>query len=122
MILSSPIYSLTPLLTRDGAGSVFRCARHSGWQFLVLVSMAAGLSFLPGCGGGAVFIGDGVAASVNVPPSGNRDGPVLSLVTPEPAGSRCPRGGSRVDAGVDDNRNGTLETGEVDTTNFVCNN
>jgi hypothetical protein len=75
---------------------------------------------LTACGGGAVFIGDGVGVSVSVPPpSGNGD-EVLSEVTTEPAGNNCVRGGSRVDSGIDYNRNGVLEAGEIQTTRYVC--
>jgi hypothetical protein len=45
----------------------------------------------------------------------------LVAVSPEPAGTNCPSGGNAVTAGLDDNRNGTLEAGEVDSTRYVCN-
>jgi hypothetical protein len=83
------------------------------WWLPVLLALAS-------CGGGAVFIGDGFGASVNVPPpSGNGD-QVLSVVTLEPAGNNCARGGSRVDSGIDYNRNGLLESSEIQTTRYVC--
>jgi Tol biopolymer transport system component len=41
--------------------------------------------------------------------------------TSEPAGSNCPNGGTRIEAGLDDNANGALETGEVDATTYLCN-
>ncbi len=50
----------------------------------------------------------------------NGVGSVLD-VTPEPPGGNCEAGGTRIDYGLDDNGNGTLETGEVDGTEFVCN-
>lgn len=46
----------------------------------------------------------------------------LSLVdvTDEPAGANCPVGGSRVDTGRDENRNGELDPEEVAATEYVC--
>ncbi len=56
--------------------------------------------------------------------AGGQDGSngLNSLVTfsDEPAGSNCPYGGMRVDSGLDDNGNGSLESGEIDQTGFVC--
>jgi hypothetical protein len=75
---------------------------------------------LAACGGGAVFIGDGFGATVNVPPPGGQGDEVLSVVTAEPASGNCNRGGSRVDSGIDANRNGVLETREIATTRYVC--
>jgi hypothetical protein len=76
---------------------------------------------LPACGGGAIFIGNGVAATLNVPPPNGNGNEVLSVVTSEPAGVNCLRGGSRVDAGIDYNRNGVLDSNEISSTRFVCN-
>jgi hypothetical protein len=46
---------------------------------------------------------------------------VLVSIIDEPAGENCVNGGKKVEAGIDDNGNGTLETGEIDSTDFVCN-
>ncbi len=46
----------------------------------------------------------------------------LSSTTTEPAGANCANGGSKVSAGVDANRNGTLEPGEISSSVYVCNN
>lgn len=46
-------------------------------------------------------------------------GMLLTIVT-EPAGAHCTYGGSAVQAGVDDNANGVLDAGEVDSTSYVC--
>lgn len=89
---------------------------HRGLRGLVLAMACA----LAACGGGAVFIGDGFGATVNVPPPGGNGDEVLSVVSAEPAGGNCNRGGSRVDSGIDANRNGVLETREVSTTRYVC--
>ena len=91
-----------------------------------LRGLCATLTFaglLTACGGGAVFIGDGVNATLNVPPGNlNSNGTeVLSVVFQEPAGRNCERGGSRVDSGVDYNRNQVLEASEIQTTRYVCN-
>lgn len=45
---------------------------------------------------------------------------VLTRVDPEPPGTRCPAGGTRVDAGRDLDRDGVLATGEVEQTAFAC--
>jgi hypothetical protein len=45
----------------------------------------------------------------------------LLAVSPEPAGSNCATGGQRIDHGVDDNGNGTLDAAEIDGTTYVCN-
>ncbi len=50
----------------------------------------------------------------------------LIKLTPEPSGSNCALGGTRVDVGLDHGdggglaRNGNLETGEIDSTAYVC--
>jgi hypothetical protein len=45
----------------------------------------------------------------------------LLSITAEPAGANCANGGQKIDYGVDDNDNGTLETSEVDGTSYACN-
>jgi MYXO-CTERM domain-containing protein len=45
----------------------------------------------------------------------------LVSTTDEPAGDNCENGGTRIDVGIDDNDNGTLDTDEVDQTTYVCN-
>lgn len=45
----------------------------------------------------------------------------LISVTTEPAGANCSAGGQKIEHGVDDDNNGTLEAGEVDGTAYVCN-
>jgi hypothetical protein len=44
----------------------------------------------------------------------------LLSVSPEAAGANCAAGGSRVDAGVDDNKNGSLDAEEIDSTQYLC--
>jgi hypothetical protein len=45
---------------------------------------------------------------------------VLTRLTPEPAGANCTQGGVRLEAGLDDNGDSTLGSGEVDTTQYIC--
>lgn len=45
----------------------------------------------------------------------------LTSVTAETPGANCSGGGVRVRTGIDTNNNGTLETGEVQNTVYVCN-
>jgi len=44
----------------------------------------------------------------------------LVRVAAEAAGSHCPFGGSRIDAGIDGNANGVLDAAEVSATGYVC--
>lgn len=44
----------------------------------------------------------------------------LTDLADEPAGANCATGGVRVVTGPDSNGNGTLETGEIDATKYVC--
>mgnify|MGYP000131099764 CR=1 FL=1 len=44
----------------------------------------------------------------------------LVLVNDELAGANCANGGIRIDSGIDDNDNGSLDSIEIDTTNYVC--
>lgn len=41
-------------------------------------------------------------------------------VVPEPPGARCPKGGSAIQTGLDDNRDGALNDDEVRQTSYVC--
>ncbi|HEY9065726.1 MAG TPA: hypothetical protein VIO33_12145, partial [Burkholderiaceae bacterium] len=45
----------------------------------------------------------------------------LMAVSAEAAGGHCANGGSRIDAGLDANRDGTLDAQEVGSTQYVCN-
>ncbi len=44
----------------------------------------------------------------------------LIKVTAEAPGANCPNGGYRIDAGIDDNGNNTLEASEIDHTIYIC--
>lgn len=48
-------------------------------------------------------------------------GDQLVEVTPEAAGTNCELGGVRIDTGIDADGNGTLEAGEVTSTEYICN-
>jgi hypothetical protein len=45
----------------------------------------------------------------------------LITATAEPNGDNCPTAGVRIQVGIDDNHNGTLDSGEVDSTSYICN-
>jgi len=45
----------------------------------------------------------------------------LTRTTAEPAGTNCMYDGSKIETGVDANRNGTLDANEVTQTTYVCN-
>ena len=52
---------------------------------------------------------------------GPAGGDALVNSSPEPAGSNCASGGVRVDAGVDDNKDGVLDPDEITSTSYICN-
>jgi Tol biopolymer transport system component len=52
---------------------------------------------------------------------GGRGLTALIRTAAEPTGANCPAGGTRLDVGLDDDGNGTLEAGEVDSTSYLCN-
>jgi OmcA/MtrC family decaheme c-type cytochrome len=54
-------------------------------------------------------------------PAGEPGAPALAATSDEPAGTNCPNGGTKVEAGVDDNGNGVLDDSEVMSTTYVCN-
>ncbi|HJL14062.1 MAG TPA: hypothetical protein RMH99_00330, partial [Sandaracinaceae bacterium LLY-WYZ-13_1] len=41
-------------------------------------------------------------------------------VSVEPAGDNCAAGGQRIDTGVDDDGDGSLDAEEIDSTAYVC--
>lgn len=45
----------------------------------------------------------------------------LVSVTAEAAGENCAAGGQRIDSGIDDDADGTLDAEEIDATSYVCN-
>jgi hypothetical protein len=57
-------------------------------------------------------------ASTGVPGADGNDN--LSIVTAEPLGLNCANGGNKVEVGVDDNNDGTLQPLEIDFTYYVC--
>ena len=49
------------------------------------------------------------------------DGSTALIATSnEPAGNNCSNGGVKIEAGVDDNGNGQLDSNEVDSTQYIC--
>jgi len=68
---------------------------------------------------------NGARGPVGTPgPTGAHGTPGLTSlvnVTSLPAGDEhCPQGGIQIDSGVDDDRDGTLEPGEIDATTYSC--
>lgn len=51
---------------------------------------------------------------------GNDGNNALLRRSEEPAGANCENGGERIDAGVDDDGDGTLDDAEVDSTTYIC--
>lgn len=72
---------------------------------------------LSSCGGGGGG-GEAGGGSGSVP-TGNPS--VLAKVSAPAPPSECPTGGIAVDTGIDDNKNGLLDPGEIDLTQYVCN-
>lgn len=83
------------LETTEVDGTVWVCNGQQG------VAGTAGTSGTPGTAG---------AAGANS----------LFAATPEAVGSNCAQGGTRLDYGVDDDRDGALASGEIDGTLYVC--
>jgi len=53
-------------------------------------------------------------------PAGASGLDALVALASEPAGANCPYGGQRVQSGVDSNRSGVLDAGEVSSTAYLC--
>ncbi|MCA9666382.1 MAG: hypothetical protein KC503_12365 [Myxococcales bacterium] len=55
--------------------------------------------------------------------TGNAGKNALVKVSAEPEGTNCPNGGQKIETGIDDDGNGTLDPGEVNSaaTTYVCN-
>ncbi|MEM8497191.1 MAG: imelysin family protein [Pseudomonadota bacterium] len=84
-------------------------------RLAMLVVMTA---VIAGCEGD-----DGNAGAAGAAGASGADGLtslILQTVLPD-ADTNCASGGVRVDSGVDDNSDGALGDGEVDSTSFVCN-
>ncbi|HYH96714.1 MAG TPA: hypothetical protein VD972_12125 [Hyalangium sp.] len=60
------------------------------------------------------------AYTCNGPPGGAAARALVKL-DPEPSGTHCAQGGTRVNSGLDANDNGTLDPAEVTSTSYVCN-
>ncbi|HOW52177.1 MAG TPA: hypothetical protein PLV42_09075 [bacterium] len=45
----------------------------------------------------------------------------LVNTTDEPAGENCANGGKKIESGLDDDGDGTLDAGEIDKTDYICN-
>lgn len=69
------------------------------------------LALLSACGGSDGDPGTPGANGLNA----------LLAVSAEAPGAHCADGGSRIDAGLDADRNGTLAATEVGSTQYVCN-
>jgi hypothetical protein len=83
---------------------------------------------LLGCGGGGNDGAPGTNGTNGAPGAAGANGTnganglnTLVAVSVEPADTHCATGGSRVDAGLDANGDGTLEASEITSTQYVCN-
>ncbi|MBU1243560.1 hypothetical protein KKD52_09855, partial [Myxococcota bacterium] len=52
--------------------------------------------------------------------NGNESDSTLVLVSDEPAGENCAGGGTKVETGIDDDRDGTLDAEEIDAVQYIC--
>jgi hypothetical protein len=68
---------------------------------------------------GTGFVCDGPVG--NMGGMGNGGRPALVAMSDEAPGANCAAGGKRIDFGVDDDGDNTLDTGEIDGTQYVCN-
>lgn len=72
---------------------------------------------LAACGGGEIL---GVGPTANAPNTPKTNSYLTAFHNTAPV-SDCPTGGISIDAGVDNNVNGVLDTVEITSTQFVCN-
>ena len=79
-------------------------------SFLVIPSLLLTL-LLSACGGG----GDGEPGT-----TGANGVTTLMAVSTEAPSAQCANGGSKIDAGLDADRDGTLAAGEISSTQYVC--
>lgn len=70
-------------------------------------------------GNGALDAGEEATTVYMCTQPGGAAGLIRTAV--EPAGANCASGGTRIQAGLDDDGNGALVDAEVDTTTYVCN-
>ncbi len=89
--------------------------RILGWT---TTSMFVGILALAGACTGE----DGAVGPAGADGDPGSDGTnALVSVTPEAAGANCEYGGQKIETGLDENGNGTLDAGEVENTIYVCN-
>lgn len=60
------------------------------------------------------YVCNGVDGTGSEPPAN------LTTTRPEPVGDNCPTGGTRIDSGIDDDRDGELDANEIDNTTYQC--
>lgn len=82
--------------------------------------VCAGATGTSGAAGAIGAAGSNGADGTNGTNGANGVDTLMSIV-PEAPGTNCASGGARVRSGLDSNRNGSLEPGEITTTGFVCN-
>lgn len=119
LLPGAPVGPLGPVGPAEPAGPVVPVAPvHTYWVLpislssstplhLVRLALAGKLALLAACGGS-----DGAHAPAPAT--------ALIAVAVEPAGKHCESGGSRVDAGLDIDRDGVLAASEVASTQYVC--
>src|ERR1035437_4679502 len=80
-------------------------------------------SLLTACGGGSGTNGTNGINGTNGANGANGINGQSTLVAmpPEAPGKNCANGGTRIDAGLDSNGNGLLDTTEINHTQYVCN-
>ena len=72
-----------------------------------LMASVLALALLAACGSDSSDGSDGLTARIQT--------------TTEAAGEYCANGGTRIDSGLDSNSNGSLDSSEITSTQFVCN-
>jgi len=72
--------------------------------------------------GTSVTVSDGAAGTDGNDGQDGKDGKnALVAVSDEPAGEHCANGGKKIEAGIDDDADGTLDPEEIDSVEYVCN-
>jgi len=102
---------------------------HAVLFSLIMITMS-----LAGCIGGDGDDGDkgndgdnGIDGTDGIDGTNGEDGAsgedgmsTLIATSPEPEGVNCPNSGTKIDAGLDVNGNGALDSEEIDSTDYIC--
>ncbi len=106
----------------DATQTKYACNGAPGTAGATGATGAAGATGATGATGDAGADGTNGANGTNgAPGDAGVDGlSALTVVTKEPRGANCKYGGTRIDVGLDTNRNRVLDQGEITGTQYAC--